>query len=188
MKILFIITQGHYGGAQKYVLDLLAGLKDKHEVFFAVGEDHDHSVAQILSSTSQNTPLFELKHLKRNISPIHDVLALRELHSLYQSLKPDIVHLNSSKAGVIGSLARTKETRIVYTAHGWVFLEPLSPLKKLIYQGLEYISSRFQDATIVLSPEEHAVALTQLHIPESKLHTIPVGIAPITFFKKDSAR
>jgi glycosyltransferase involved in cell wall biosynthesis len=188
MKILFIITQGHSGGAQKYVLDLITGLSALHEVFLAIGEDKDKSFQEQIYTKNPKTTIFELKHLKRDISPKHDILAILELHRLYTELKPDIVHLNSSKAGVLGALARTKHTKIVYTVHGWVFLEALSKAKKLLYQGLEYISSRFQDATIVLSPQEYTIAQKTLHIPKKQLSLIPLGIEKIQFLEKENAR
>ncbi len=186
VQLLFVITQGHWGGAQKYVLDLVTSLSPAtYNVSIAVGaEDIETFKQKIPTSVS----LYPLTHLKRNISPLHDLLAIHELKKLYQKLQPDIVHLNSSKAGILGSLARTKNTKIVYTAHGWVFLEPLTAIRKTLYRLLEQHTATKKDAIIVLSEEDKTVATTKLHIAEQKLHTIPLGIAPITFLNRTLAR
>ena len=117
-KILFVITQGEMGGAQRYVFDLattLAGTnppqsplklrgeeKGSYDILVAVGNE---SPALKNSLTANGMLVQELRYLKRNIHPVYDILAVWELNKLIQQFQPDIIHLNSSKAGVIGSLA-----------------------------------------------------------------------------------
>jgi len=106
LKILYIITQGEWGGAQRYVFDLVNNLADIFDITIAIGEiDGDQALKSKVKSQKSKVKIVELKHLVRNISPVHDVLAIFELKKLYKTLKPDIIHLNSSKAGIIGSLA-----------------------------------------------------------------------------------
>jgi glycosyltransferase involved in cell wall biosynthesis len=51
---------------------------------------------------------------------MRDIAAFFELKHLFRSWKPDIVHLHSSKAGVLGRLAAGRRwTHIVYTIHGF---------------------------------------------------------------------
>ena len=122
--------------------------------------------------------VIQLQHLVRRISPYHDILAVFELAQLYKKLQPDVVHLNSSKAGIIGSLAKLlSNVKIVYTVHGWVFNESLSPFKKKFYQWLEKLTAAWKDQLILLSSQEHAVAREVLMIPEKKLTTIPHGVS-----------
>ena len=37
-RILYVITQGEWGGAQRYVFDLANGLADQFDITVAVGE------------------------------------------------------------------------------------------------------------------------------------------------------
>jgi glycosyltransferase involved in cell wall biosynthesis len=70
-----------------------------------------------------NVPFFPLTHVRRRLSPIHDPLGIVELTRLFRRLRPDIVHLNSSKAGVLGRIAAVP-ARVpvrIFTAHGWAF-------------------------------------------------------------------
>lgn len=188
VKILFVITQGFWGGAQKYILDLASRLGPGYEVAVALGIDDSQNFGQKLKALDPNIQIHLLKHLKREISPLHDLLALFELKQLYKKLQPDIIHLNSSKAGILGSLARTPKSHIVYTAHGWVFLEPLSIIRKTMYRLLEQYTASYKDAIIVLSDEDRKVAEERLHINTNKLHSIPLGIAEIQFLNKNEAR
>lgn len=175
-RILYIITQGHGGGAQKYILDLTNNVDHVFDCRVAIGEPKGaRDLHRQLS-----VPKIRLRHLVRRIAPLHDLLAVFELAKLYTTYKPDIVHLNSTKTGVIGSIARLfsahKKLRIVYTAHGWVFNEPLSPFRKKIYHFLEKCSARFKDSIIVLSPQDKTTAKQTLHIPSKKLKHIELGI------------
>jgi glycosyltransferase involved in cell wall biosynthesis len=68
-------------------------------------------------------PFFPLTQVRRRLSPIHDPLGIVELTRLFRRLRPDIVHLNSSKAGVLGRIAAvTARVPVrIFTAHGWAF-------------------------------------------------------------------
>src|SRR5665213_2048423 len=98
MKILYVITQADGGGAQKYVLALAKHFGGE----IAAGTE---SMQLFEAARAAGIPTHPLKYLKRNINPLWDTLACFELLMLIRKLKPDIVHLNSSKAGFIGSLA-----------------------------------------------------------------------------------
>jgi len=187
-RILFCLTQGLWGGAQKYVLDLAAHLSESFDVHIAIGQDEAHTFLEKVKNTHASIQVHILHHLRREIQPIHDILAVFEMKKLYQKLQPDVIHLNSSKAGVIGSLARIKGPKIVYTAHGWVFLEPLGKLRQTLYRLLEKYTAPFKDTVIVLSPEEQTVAEHTLHIPIAKLVQIPLGIETISPLEPDEAR
>ncbi|MBT3419280.1 MAG: glycosyltransferase family 4 protein [Candidatus Magasanikbacteria bacterium] len=174
-KILFVITQGTWGGAQKYVTDIASSLSKTHEVFVAIGSP---TKGQELQEKLKNTvKIIQLQHLVRNISPINEIRAIFELRKLYKDIQPDIIHLNSSKAGVIGSIAKwfIKPGKTVYTVHGWAFLEPKR--SSFWYKVIEKYSAKAKNAIIVLSKEEKEIAEKTLHLSSKKLHTIPLGIS-----------
>lgn len=192
-KILYLITQdGPWGGAQKYVFDLATGLTDRFDVTVAVGESGRlHDLQKKLMATNLPLTIIQLKHLVRNISPLHDTLAVAECAKLFQKLQPDIIHANSSKAGIITSLAKTfahSSTPLVYTVHGWVTNEPMSPLKKWLYRSLEQHTIRQKNAFIVLSPQEYKTARAVIAVPESKLKLIPLGIGQSEILPSEEAR
>ena len=184
--ILFVITQGHWGGAQKYLFDLILGLSSQYTITLAIGEKGINS--DLGKKLSKHVRIHSLNHLKRNISPFHDIFAIHELKQLYASLQPDLIHLNSSKAGVLGSLAGKRiSIPILYTAHGWVFTEPLPHWKKMAYKQLEKRTATLKKAIICLSEEDKHIAKRQ-GIQEKKLHVIPLGIDIPTFLNKTEAK
>src|SRR3989344_5486489 len=116
IKLLFIVTQGEMGGAQRYVFDLATNLNSTppqppptrgedrrgYEILVAMGGEK-LDLKMKLEQAGIKTVV--LKHLVRNIHPIHDILAVFEIKRLIVNYQPGIVHLNSGKAGGIGSVA-----------------------------------------------------------------------------------
>lgn len=189
-KILYLITQGEQGGAQKYVLDLAARLpRGKFVVTIAYGEQKKSWLRGQAKNLGISTHY--IKHLKRKISPFYDLLAFFELYHFFISHNFDIVHANSSKAGILGSLAAKAAMvpRIIYTAHGWVFNEPLPAKQKRIYFWAEKISAAAKDRIICVSDYDREVAL-KYGFKRQKLTTIHNGIdtTSTTFLSREKAR
>jgi len=194
-SILYIITQGSWGGAQRYVFDLATNLADELDITVAVGEPNGKKDLQEklqVKGQRSKVQVIQLKHLVRRISPFHDLLALFELKKLYKKINPDIVHLNSSKAGIIGSIASwlriTGYGLLVYTVHGWVFTEPLGRLKTFLCRKLEQWTARLKDRIIVLSEHDGTIAKQVLYIPEKKLALTPLGFQATPLLSKEAAR
>lgn len=196
-KILYVITQGAWGGAQRYVFDMATNLGSDFDVMLAVGEPRGSHDLQNKLSQYPNIKIFQLKHLVRPLSFIKDLLSIFELAGLYRQIRPNIIHLNSTKAGVIGSLAQFinnlaiwqfGNSNIIYTVHGWVFNEPLSKLTKEIYFWAEKITARWKNKIIVLSKEDEVAASNELGLGREKIALIPLGVAKENFLEKTVAK
>jgi len=182
MDILYIITQADGGGAQNYTLTLAKTFGGK----LAAGSE-DSKLFDAAGKAGIET--FPLRHLKRAINPFHDFLAVWEIRELIKTLDPDIVHLNSSKAGVLGSFAAMGlKKKVVFTAHGFVFNEPLDAATKAFYLALEKTASSYRDFIITVSDADKQSALDSNLIKADKIQTIHNGIAPINFLSKEQAR
>lgn len=114
MRILQIITLCELGGAQSVVVNLSNNLCKEHEVIVAAGEGDGKMWTMLDTNIKQE----QLPSLRRELSPLHELKALVELHRLYRKYKPDIIHLHSSKAGILGRVVFPK-TKVVYTVHGF---------------------------------------------------------------------
>jgi glycosyltransferase involved in cell wall biosynthesis len=184
-KILYVITQPEWGGAQKYIYDLVNSSKARDfEVMVAVGQGKDQEFIDKLET--QNIKIHHLKHLVRSISPLKDLLAISELKKLYKDFEPDIIHLNSTKAGIIGSLAG-KNQKIIYTVHGWVFNEPLSDFKKNLYRQAEKLTAKHKNRIICISKLDYQLALDDQITAEDKLALVYNGIDQLEFLTKEQA-
>lgn len=114
MRILQVITLSELGGAQTVVANLANKLCEEHDVIVAAGEGD----GKIWSILDRKVEKVQLKHLQRAISPIKEIMAMWELRRLYNRFKPDVIHLHSSKAGMLGRMIFPSK-KIVYTVHGF---------------------------------------------------------------------
>ena len=191
-KILYFITQSEYGGAQRYVFDLADNLKKDFEVAVAMGEQGKNGkLAKILHENG--IKYYIIPHLKRSISPLNEILAFFEISKLIKNYQPNIIHLNSSKISILGSLAglfiklKIKNLKIIYTVHGWVFNEPLPAPVKWFYLWAEKFTAKFKDKIICVSESDRQVALKYKIAPVEKLITIHNGLAPVNFYTREEA-
>lgn len=177
-KIIYLLTQSEWGGAQKYAYDLATNLNpEEYSIAVAAGEGDGELFDRL---KTRNIRTIRLNHLVRNINLWQEVLGFFELLRLFRDEKPDIIHLNSSKMGVLGSvcacLAKNlyglKNLKTVYTAHGWVFNEPLPPYLKSFYLALERFSSRWKDKIIAVSNYDYRQAIEHDLAPAKKLSCI----------------
>ncbi|MCD7112827.1 glycosyltransferase family 4 protein [Limosilactobacillus agrestis] len=153
MKILYCITSSSWGGAQLHVLELCADqLARGNEVTFIVGNK-----GPLLDKVKQlkGVKVILLPSLVREISPTNDIKAIVELRKIIKSESPDIVHLHSSKAGVIGrlsSIGLRRKIKVIFTVHGWAFTDGVSSrLKKSLYRIIEKSVRHFTDLFICVS-------------------------------------
>jgi len=189
--ILYIITQSELGGAQRYVFDLAAQLGGDFNIRVAFGEPGE--AGQLARDLRKlNIEYFVIPYLRRALSPVRDWLALFNIIRLLRKIKPDIVHLNSTKVSILGSLARIFCTypspKFIYTAHGWVFNEPLSFCRKLFYKYSEKFTSIFKDKVICVSAFDLKTAQKEKIVPRKKLIFIANGITKNNFFSAEEAR
>ena len=121
-KILFVITKSNWGGAQRYVFDLATHLDRKQfEVAVALGGTGE--LQRTLRAA--DIRIIPLQSVQRDLSVSADVGGFFSLYRTMHSYKPDVVHLNSSKAGGLGALSARLlgVPRIIFTVHGWPFAE-----------------------------------------------------------------
>ncbi len=137
-KILYVITKGNYGGAQRYVFDLATHFKDKFDVSVASGN------GEILEKKLRefNIPMIKIPKLDRDISTTKDIKTFFFLMKLFRKEKPDIIHLNSAKIGGVGALAGRLVgiKKIVFTVHGFAFNEDRPFYQKLAIKILSWFT------------------------------------------------
>jgi len=175
-KILYLVTKSEIGGAQKYALQLASNLKD-YKVLVAAGKENGELFNKI--------PSISLKYLKRLPDPFTAFLAILEIRRILKKESPDILHLNSTTAGFLGSLASVGlKLKVIYTVHGWAFLEP--GFKSKLYFLLEKLSSPLKDKFIVLSDfdKKQGLRITK----KKKIVKIYNGLEKLSFLSREQAR
>lgn len=189
-KILYIVTQSELGGAQKYVFDLAQALNNQFEIMVAAGqsESKDRKIFELLRE--KHIICHELKHLTRPIHPLHDILGLFEIIRFCKKIKPDVIHINSSKASILASLAGRicHVPKIVHTVHGFAFDEDISFVKKFLYRIAEKFTGACKDDFIFLSKKDKESAKRKKIFPKYGSHIIYNGINPQEIFFEERER
>lgn len=179
-KVLYMITKSNWGGAQRYVYDLATHLpKDQFEVAVAVGGPG------VLSEklTATGVPVLFLDRIQRDISLTRDIGGFTSIYRTLRTCQPDVVHVNSSKVAGLGALAARLLgiRRIVFTVHGWPFMEQRSFVWRLFAFLGSYVSALLSHAVIVISKHDLSIG-KRLPFLNKKLHLVYNGIElPMTF-------
>lgn len=198
-RVLFVITQSEFGGAQRFLYELTVRLdKEKYEIL--VASDSKEKSEFLNSLEQKGIKTRRLKFMKREVNPIFDCLGIIELIKLINNFRPDYLHLNSSKAGVLGSIAafkirllrpkRFKNLKIIYRIGGWSFNDPWPFWKKEMFILAEKMTAGFKDVIVVNNQNDFDQANKLKIKPKKELKLIYNGIdaLKIDFMTKDEAR
>lgn len=149
MKVLFLITKSNWGGAQRYVFDLATNLPPEHEAVVALG-GHG-TLTDKLDAADVRT--ISLSAMKNEASLFRVLTATKELVQLLQQEQPDVIHINSSLAGISGTLAArlARVPRIIFTAHGWAFNEDRSAAQRFALKIIHWLTILLSHTTITVS-------------------------------------
>lgn len=144
LKILHIITNTELGGAQKVCADLCR---------CAIADGNTVAVASMAGGflwkqLPREVVQFPLAYMVKPIRISADIPVFFELKKVVRAFKPDIIHLHSSKAGVLGRLVAFPHCKkVVYTVHGFDSIR----LKHRIFLPLEKILQHFCGAIVGVS-------------------------------------
>jgi glycosyltransferase involved in cell wall biosynthesis len=175
-KVLFIITKATWGGAQRYVYDVAVNLpKHEFEPIVACGKlgklANDLIHAGIIGR--------HLPSLNRDIGIISDIKSFSEIREVIQEIRPDVVHLNSSKAAAIGAITARMEKvpTIIFTVHGWPFKEKRNLVTRFFIYLASWLTALLSHRVIVVSKEDERLGKRMWGVAR-KIHYIGLGIAP----------
>jgi hypothetical protein len=139
-KVLYLITKSNFGGAQKYVYELDCEAQKKgFDVSVAMGGNG--ILIQKLGEAGITT--YPLKSLRRDIGIFSEIKSFFEICSLLRKVRPDILHVNSSKAGGTGALAG----RICYITNIGSLCYPYLALTSISTGGKYYWAKDFRSKT-----------------------------------------
>lgn len=178
INVLFLLTKATRGGAQRYVYDLATNApRSEFDVIVAYGERG--AMAHELAKVS--IKLHEISSLRRDVALFSDLKSFREMVRTFRELRPDIIHLNSSKAAALGALAAhfVGIKKIVFTAHGWPFKEPRNIVSRGFLYLASWLTALLSSAVIVVSMKDAALAGRMWGV-RKKVHYIPLGLSELS--------
>lgn len=180
MKVVHVI-EALGGGVYTYFKDLSTFFGDEQHnksiqtTIIYSGNRKEINPENIKKDLSNGVELIEI-NMVREFSPIQDLKSLLQLIKELQRIQPDVIHLHSSKAGVLGRIGcflLFKKTKLFYTPHGYAFLQTdISSFTKKLYRIIESSFQRiFGGATIACGDTEYGIAKTM-----GKSHLVRNGI------------
>ena len=182
MRVLRVIARLNMGGPALHVAYLTAGLRERgYETTLvagslARGEDSMEFVADDLGVKVERLP-----GLRRDISPVRDVVAVLRLAQLIRRERPTILHTHTAKAGAVGRIAAllaadARPPIVVHTFHGHVLRGYFGPLRTLGFRLLERWLARITTALIAVSPEVRDDLVRLGVAPREKFTVVRLGI------------
>jgi glycosyltransferase involved in cell wall biosynthesis len=141
MRIVHVITRLILGGAQENTLLTVEGLHHHFhdDVTLITGPAEGPEGDLFERANSQGLKVELIPELVRAIRPGDDFTAYRRLRQAIRRLRPEVVHTHSSKAGILGRAAASREKvpAIVHTIHGMPFGPFETAVKNRLYITLE---------------------------------------------------
>ncbi len=192
-KVLYIITKSNWGGAQRYVFELASAFTKDADVAVALGGTGAAGAAQGTLATrlaAAGIRTIFVESFMRDISISRELKTFVSLVTLLRNERPDIVHLNSSKAGGLGALAARLAgiKTIVFTVHGLPYDEDRRALHRALIWCATWFTFLLCHKVIVLSKNDLGRA-KRLPFAARKIHLVYNGIDPaIALETKTQAR
>ena len=158
-KILYVV-EAMGGGVFTFIVDLANELVNEFDMYIAYAV-RPQTPKNYREYFDDRIHLIEVKNFCREIKPSKEIKAVREVRKIAEEVKPDIIHLHSSKAGVIGRIAFDGEkVPLFYTPHGYSFLMAnYKPLKRWVFKMIETVMAKRNCTIISCSPGEHQETL-----------------------------
>ena len=195
MRILHISTRLILGGSQENtVLSCEGQARLGHDVHLAFGPIYGPEgslldrVRAFRTGDGRRITTHVVPDMIRAIHPLRDCRGYRQLITLIRTLKPDVVHTHSSKAGVIGRAAAwsCRSPAVVHTIHGPPFYPGQNPLVRRLYIASERFAARRCHAIVSVAdamtsqylaegigrPEQYTTVRSGMEV-ETFLHAAP---------------
>jgi glycosyltransferase involved in cell wall biosynthesis len=133
----------------------------------------------IEQATAAGLEVLTLRHMRHDIAPTDDIACVRELRSLFDLGRFDVVHTHSAKAGGLGRIAAHEAhvPAVVHTFHGFPFHAFQSPLRRGAYIAAERRLGRITDRFVAVCSTMAEEAVRLGIAPAERVSVIPVSIA-----------
>jgi glycosyltransferase involved in cell wall biosynthesis len=193
-QVLYVITKSNFGGAQRYVYDLARHLpKDQYDVTVALGgtgEKHAQTGTLATKLHDAGITVITLKHFVRDMSLVDDVRVFFDLVHVVRRVRPDILHVSSSKAGGLGAVVGRLlfVPRVIFTSHGLSFDENWRPLwQRILIAFFTWLTFMFAHYSVQITNSAYKRARAQPFMKKRQV-LIHNGRTVPTFVSRTQAR
>jgi glycosyltransferase involved in cell wall biosynthesis len=173
MRVFYFITKSECGGAQSVIWELLSAHKKNGDEVIVMASTSGWLADETKAFGFSFIPN---RFIQKTLNPILILRALFVYRNAVLEFKPDIVSLHSSFSGFIGRIGLLNRYPVVYTAHGWGFINGVSLPKKIIAIVAEKIAAYFCKKIICVSVFDQQIALSYAIAKKEKINVIHNGV------------
>lgn len=171
--ILVISTNADRAGAPSHVRDLVLSLQDRYRFVVVFGEDGP--IREHLAGQGIETHV--APGLRSAISPVKDLRVVQQLRARIRALRPELIHVHSSKASLVGRIAGSLEgVPVVFTVHGWGFGPGRRRRQSLLVWASERLTRSMVGKYLAVSEADAALGRRALGLSADQIHTVPNGV------------
>lgn len=185
IRIVRIISRLNIGGPAIHVSLLTALMNDEtFESTLITGKISEEEGDMSYYAAQHGVTPVMVEALGRELHPLRDLRTLWQLTRLLRTMRPDVVHTHTAKAGFVGRWAArfAGVPVIVHTFHGHVFEGYFGALKTRLFVTLEQATARITDVVLTLTQSLRRDLADKFRIARAERITVlPLGLdlAPI---------
>ena len=182
VSVLRVIARLNVGGPALHVAYLSAGLTPRgYDTTLVAGTIARGEESMAYIAEQAGARVVALPGLSREISPLHDALAVFRLARLIRQVRPTILHTHTAKAGTVGRVAalfagRARPSIVVHTFHGHVLRGYFGPTKSKVFRELERLLAKVTTVLVAVSPEVRDDLVSLGVAPAEKFVVVRLGI------------
>lgn len=174
LKVLYIISDQNFGGGSHHLLDLISNLDSNFEpVLISIP-------SPIIDKLGNKIKVYSVPMKSRL-----DFTAIKKIKAIIQSEKPDIIHLHSARAFIMGTIAaKNFGIPVIYTEH--LFTDDYIPQSQLIHfyqlKAFKFLSKHITKV-IAVSGAVKKYFIDKKIFPANKIEIIYHGLKPVNYIK-----
>lgn len=178
MTILHLITRMSLGGTTTDMIDsALVTSRAGYRTILAVG-GAGQEISTVEAARARGCRVELIHELRREVSPMKDLLALRRIVGLLRRERVSLLHTHTSKAGFLGRLAArlARTPAVVHTPHGHIFYGYYGRAVTALFVALERVAAPLTDRIVVLTEREMEEHLERRIGRPEQFVVIPSGV------------
>ena len=191
IKVVHIVTRMNTGGVAVLIGNLMQGTDPNKFDLTLITGSCDSTEEDYLEKIATSIPFVKVESLQRAISPRQDFVTFIKLWKILRSIKPDIVHTHTSKAGLIGrtvSRFAAPRAKRIHTFHGHLLDGYFSPIKTKLITSLEGLLARNTDVLIAMGNQVKNDLLKVGVGNESKFRVFFPGLKAANLSSKEDSK
>ena len=185
VKLLHVITRLAGGSGGNTVLSAVGMDRDRYDVWVA-GADGGSLWDEV---GRHGVEVVHLRHMREQISPVHDLITLWQLVRLMRRERFSVVHTHSAKAGLLARIAAraTHVPVVVHTFHAFAAHAFLSRRRRLAYLALDRLVRRLAHQYVAVAPRVARQAVEMRLAPAGSVVVVPSAVESPSVRPADAA-